>query len=256
MKTLAIANQKGGVGKTTVTVNLAAALVRQQRKVLLADLDPQGSLTAYFLSPREQAALSERKDTTYNLLVDSKHLEPIVLGEYVSLLPTNIDLAAAEIILPSKMNSQKVLARMLKQYRTFDYCLIDCPPSLGILTINSLAAADKVLIPVTTELMAERTVELILTTIQDQIESELNPNLAVWRILATKFDSRTSHHNDIWKALQVKRKHLLYEEPLKLTTRYNDAVAAQTDVSELDAAQGSYWDRLAKLFITEHEEER
>lgn len=256
MKVLAIANQKGGVGKTTVTVNLAASLVRQHCKVLLADLDPQGSLTAYFLGSREQEALSEKKATVYHLLVDGKHVEPIILGEYVSLLPTNIDLAAAEIQLPAKMNSQRALARMLKQYQDFDYCLIDCPPSLGILTINALAAAAKVLIPVTPELMAERTVELMLDTIQEQRGTELNPDLAVWRILATKFDGRTSHHNDIWRALQVKRDGLLYPEPLKNTTRYNDAVTAQTDVSELDTAQGRFWDRLAKAFLDEQEEHR
>lgn len=246
MRILAIANQKGGVGKTTSSVNLAAALVRANRSVLLVDLDPQASLSEYFVNPVELAS------TVYNLLLDSKVVDPIPLGEQVRLLAANIDLAAAEIQLPAKRNQERTLARMLRNY-DYDYCLIDCPPSLGVLTTNALAAAERVLVPVSTELMAERTVKLILSTIADMQDSELNTGLTVWRIIPTLYDSRLAHHREILEALREKYGQQVYPEPVKSTTRYKDAVTSQVDVGELDRTQGEYWDRLAANLIEEWE---
>lgn len=246
MLIIAIANQKGGIGKTSTTVNLAAALARHNKSVLLVDLDPQASLTEYFIQP------SNLDTTIYNLLIEGTHLPPTQLGEYISLLPANIDLAAAEVQLPAKRNQERTLARHLKQYNA-DYCLIDCPPSLGVLTTNALTAAHIVIVPVATELMAERTVKLILRTIEDVVESELNPNLTVWRILPTMHDQRLAHHKEILDALRAKYKDLLYPEPVKATTKYKDAVTSQTDVSDLDSKQGEYWDTLATTLIHESE---
>jgi chromosome partitioning protein len=246
MHIIAIANQKGGVGKTSTAVNLAAALVRAGHTVLLVDLDPQASLSEYFINPAELVA------TVYNLLIDAKPIAPIALGEQVSLLPANIDLAAAEIQLPSKRNQERTLARTLKHYDA-DYCLLDCPPSLGVLTTNALTAARLVLIPVTPELMAERTLKLILSTIDDVKESELNPGLFVWHIVPMIYDSRLAHHREILEALRAKYGQLLYPEPVKATTRYKDAVTSQVDISELDRVQGEYWDRLAALLIADCE---
>lgn len=246
MLTIAIANQKGGIGKTSTTVNLAAALARANRSVLVVDLDPQASLTEYFTDP------SNLDTTIYNMLIDNTNLQPIQLGEHISLLPANIDLAAAEIQLPAKRNQERTLVRHLKHH-TFDYCLIDCPPSLGVLTTNALTAAQLVIVPVATELMAERTVKLILHTIEDVKESELNPSLTVWRILPTMYDQRTAHHKEILEALRAKYRNLLYPEPVRKTTKYNDAVTNQSDVSDLDPKQGDYWDKLAATLINESE---
>ena len=248
-RVVAIANQKGGVGKTSTSVNFAAALTRAGRHVLLVDLDPQASLTEYFLDPQEVAGLNE---TTYTMLKEGKAIQAIPLGDQISLLPATIDLAAAEIELPAKRNSERLLARLIKQY-TFDYCIIDCPPSLGILTTNALAAAQIALIPVATEIMAERTVKLILATIADVRETELNTSLNVWRILPTIYDSRLAHHKEILAALRAKHGDLLYDVPVKSTTKYKDAVTNQVDVSELDAVQGQFWDTLASAFLREYE---
>jgi chromosome partitioning protein len=246
MRIIAIANQKGGVGKTSTTVNLAAALAREGLTVLMVDLDPQSSLTEYFVQP------SELSTTVYELLLEGAELKPIALGEHISLLPSNIDLAAAEVQLPTKRNQERTLARMLKRY-AYDYCLIDCPPSLGVLTTNALTAANLVIVPVTTELMAERTIKLILNTVEDVKESELNPLLKVWRILPSLHDARLAHHKEILEALRAKYESLVYAEPVKHTTKYKDAVTSQVDISELDRLQGEYWDRLAARLIAESE---
>jgi chromosome partitioning protein len=249
MHTLAIANQKGGVGKTTATVNLAAALARAGRTVLLVDMDPQASLTEYFIGQQKQADLQE---TVFNLLLDAQPIEPLQIGGSIALLPATIDLAAAEIQLPAKRGSERALARMLRNYQ-LDYCLIDCPPSLGILTTNGLAAAQRVLIPVTTELMAERTVRLILSSIKEVLDAELSMEVRPWRLLPSIYDSRLAHHREILEAMRVKYAPIFYPEPVKATTRYKDSVTEQVDISELDKQQGAYWDRLALAFMAEME---
>lgn len=241
---VAIANQKGGVGKTSTTVNLAAALARAGKSVLMVDVDPQASLTEYFFKP------SDITITLYNALLDSATVKPLQVGETIYLLPSNIDLAAAEIQLPSKRNQERTLSRVLRSYE-YDFCLLDCPPSLGVLTSNALTAAIMVLVPVSTELMAERTVKLILATVEDIRESELNPLLQVWRILPTLYDSRLAHHREILEALRTKYGTLLYPDPVRSTTKYKDAVTNQTDVSDLDLKLGAYWDSLAGVFIGE-----
>jgi len=246
MHTIAIANQKGGIGKTTVAVSLTAALARAGKTILLVDMDPQGSLTEYFVSPVELTA------TIYDALLNGATVKPLQLGEQIQLLPANIDLAAAEIQLPAKRNQERTLSRILRNHQA-DYCLIDCPPSLGVLTANSLTAAQLVLVPVATELMAERTVKLILSTINDIKETELNPALRVWRILPTLYDQRLAHHREILEAFKVKYPDLLYQDPVKATTKYKDAVTSRSDVSDLDPKLGDYWDTLAQLLIGETE---
>jgi chromosome partitioning protein len=244
MHIIAIANQKGGTGKTSTTVNLAAALARANKTILLVDMDPQGSLTEYFVNP------AELKTTLYDALLNGVTVKPIQLGEQIQLLPANIDLAAAEIQLPAKRNQERTLTRILRSYQA-DYCFIDCPPSLGVLTANSLTAAQLVLVPVACELMAERTVKLILSTINDIKETELNPNLKIWRILPTLYDKRLAHHREILQAFRVKYPDWLYNEPVRATTKYKDAVTNRSDVSDLDAKLGTYWDTFAQVLISE-----
>ncbi len=246
MRTISICNQKGGVGKTSLAVNLAAALARHEKRVLLVDMDPQGSLTEYFLNP------ASLEYTMYDALLYSFTVSPSILGEYVHLLPAHIDLAKAEIMLPTKRNQERTLARFLKQYADrYDFALVDCPPSLGVMTVNALTAADYAIIPVTCELMAERTLKLIMETIDDVRESELNADLLVWRIVPTMFDQRLAHHREILEALRSKYARQLYPEPVRATTKYKDAVTSHTDVSELDPRLGRYWDEMACTLLSD-----
>lgn len=248
MDTYAIANQKGGTGKTTTTVNLAAALTRQGKKVLLVDTDPQASLTEYFIPP---ATVDTLGPLLYDALLHGATVPPYRLGELVSVIPTNIDLAAAEIELPKKLNQERTLARWLRQFEgQYDICLIDCPPSLGVMSTNALAAARWVIVPVDCELMAERTLKLILNRVEEMRDTEVNTSLQVWRILPTKFDMRLAHHREILEAIKTKHGQLVYSEPTRSTTKYKDAVTDGTDISDLDGKQGDYWDQIALLLIT------
>jgi chromosome partitioning protein len=240
-----ISNQKGGTAKTTTTVNLGAAIARKQKQVLLVDLDPQASLTDYFVGQ------DTVKVSIYDALVKKDvRVKAIELGDYVKLLPGHIDLAAAERDLNRERNREKRLLMLLERdFSDFDYILIDCPPSLGILTDNALTASRWAIVPVTCELMAERTVQLILDSIEVIKESRLNPDLEVWKILPTMFDQRLLHHKEILALLKDTHNGLVYEEPVKRTIKYVDAVTAKVDVAELDSIQGDYWDKLADDFM-------
>ncbi len=249
MHTSACANQKGGTGKTSTTVHLGYALARTGRRVLLVDMDPQASLTQYFI--KDPTALEA---TVYTALIDHQEVKPLSIGEDLWLLPANIDLAAAEVRLPSKRNNERALARLLDHY-AYDYCLVDCPPSLGILTVNALSAAERLLIPTATEIMSERTMPIILDLINEVRASQLNPSLTVWRILPTLFDSRLAHHKEILEVLRAKYGQLVYEEPVKSTTKYKDASGMRVDIRDLDFKLGEYWDRLAAMLMAESERE-
>jgi chromosome partitioning protein len=189
-KIIAIANQKGGVGKTTTTVNLAAGLAVEEKKVLLVDADPQGNATS------GSGIMREKKiNTLYNALVDDEPLENIVLPTELPLmfvLPANKNLAGAEIELVSEKNREYRLRNILEKIKNdYDYILIDCPPSLGLLTVNGLSAADSLLVPVQCEYYALEGVSELFDTLA-LIRKSLNPNLAVEGILLTMFDERTN----------------------------------------------------------------
>jgi chromosome partitioning protein len=246
MRIIAIANQKGGVGKTPVTVNLGFALARAGYKTLLVDFDPQGSLSEYFLA--DQADILDI--TVYNALSDLQRIAPTPLTPHIALLPAHDELAGAELELPGKVHGQKRLAKMLRLYEAdYEFCLIDCPPNLGILTINALASAHQVMIPVKTEISAFRALKRIKNTIQDILESDLNGGLTVWGILPTLYNVTKAHHKEVLQALHQKYGGEVYEEESRDTTEDNDATVLKTDVSTLDKALGTYWDRIATTLV-------
>ncbi len=193
---IAMCNQKGGVGKTTTTINLGAALAETGRKVLLVDFDPQGSASVGLgVNPHTL----ER--TIYNLLL-SRTIDPsdviVPTGvENMDILPANIDLSAAELQLVSEVAREQTLKRVLDRQRSaYDMILIDCAPSLGLLTVNALTAADKVLTPLECEFFALRGIALLTDTV-NKVKDRLNPELEMVGILGTMFDARTLHSREV-----------------------------------------------------------
>lgn len=196
---IAVASQKGGVGKTTTTVNLAASLVEMGKRVLVVDLDPQGGLT--LASGHEPDALEK---SVYDGLMKDEPLENLVLttGFGADLIPSNVDLALAEIELVNAFARERRLAALLAPVRdAYDTIIIDCQPSLGLLTLNALAVADGVLIPVACEYLAMRAVKGILTFVK-KVQAQANSQLKVIGLLPTMFDKRTRHAQETFDALK------------------------------------------------------
>ncbi len=202
---IAIANQKGGVSKTTTTANMGVGLVMEGKKVLLVDCDPQGSLTISMGNPLpDQMPLTIATIMSKMLLgADISPGEGILHHtEGVDLLPANIELSGVEVSLVNAMSREKILKKYLDSVKhSYDYVLIDCMPSLGMLTINSLAAADSVLIPVQAQYLSAKGLEQLLQTIS-KVRKQINPKLKIDGILLSMVDSRTNEAKEISNLLR------------------------------------------------------
>jgi chromosome partitioning protein len=234
---IAIANQKGGVAKTTSTFNLAYALVERGQRVLCIDADPQASLTGYFGC--DPVDLGEKQRTLYFGLVGENPvpLSTLIVGDNPALVPTNIKLAAAEADLraDTTLPAQEALRYQLREIKDrYDFILIDCQPSLGILPANALAAADLVLVPVETTKMAREGLMDFFDTLR-KIRRRLNPEVQVLGILPTKYDSRRNHDNEQLTLIREfgasQRVRVL--EPVKYTTAFDKASDEGRPVSEM-----------------------
>jgi len=194
MRVIALMNQKGGVGKTTTTVNLGAALAELGKRVCLVDLDPQAHLTInYGVEPSADIC------SLYNMLVDgASFLEAVFkIDDNIALVPSSIDLAAAEVELVSVLGRETLLKKRLEAAQhDFDFILLDCPPSLGLLTLNALAVADEVIIPMQPHFLALQGVAKLLETVQ-LVNKRINPKLKVSGIVLTMFDSQTKLSNEV-----------------------------------------------------------
>ena len=200
---IAIANQKGGVGKTTTTVNLAHALAHRGKSVLVIDADPQASLTTYL--GHDPEALEEEGRTLYFALIEGTPLASLVIDGNPALVPSSIRLANAEPELIGNLlaSPQTVLRSRIRELRSrYDLVLIDCTPSLGLLTINALVAADQVLIPSETEYLASKGIRLLLNTIE-KIQTGLNPELGVLGVLPTKYQARYTHDQTVLSGVRA-----------------------------------------------------
>jgi chromosome partitioning protein len=232
-RVLAVANQKGGVAKTTTVHALGVALARLGDRVLLVDLDPQACLTfSTGLDPDELAI------SVHDVLVGRNKIGDAVhdLGE-LAIVPSSIDLTGAELFLLGRTGREYALARALEPLlEHFDTVLLDCPPSLGVLTVNGLTAAHEVLIPLQCEALAHRGVGQLLDTIDD-VRSYTNPNLGVRGVVATMFDSRTRHGREVIEDAQHRFGLKVLEPPVPKSVRF--AEAPGRGISILDHASGS-----------------
>jgi chromosome partitioning protein len=223
-------NQKGGVGKTTTTINLGAALAEYGRRVLIVDFDPQGAASVGL------GVNALEMDQTIYSLITSRH--PDVLGAIVrtrvpdlDIVPANIDLSAAEVQLVSEVGRESVLKRVLRPaLDDYDVVLIDCQPSLGLLTVNALTAAHGVIVPVEAEFFALRGVALLVETIET-VRDRINPQLTVDGIVATMVDPRTLHAREVLERLDEAFGDLVFSTRIHRTVKFPDASVATEPIT-------------------------
>lgn len=236
---VAMCNQKGGVGKTTTTINLGAALAQYGRKVLIVDFDPQGAASAGL-----GINAHELDETIYTLLMSAKpDIRPVIHKTNtpgLNIVPANIDLSAAELQLVNEVAREHVLTRVLRPIvDEYDLIIIDCQPSLGLLTVNALTAAHGVIIPLETEFFALRGVALLIETI-DKVRDRLNPRLKTDGILATMYDARTLHSREVLDRVREAFGKQVFGTVINRTVKFPDAsVASEPIVSYAPSHTGA-----------------
>ena len=236
---IAVVNQKGGVGKTTSVINVAAYMSILGRKVLIIDLDPQGNATSGLGINREAVKLS-----SYNLILGHKNLEDVMVDmrfKNLKIIPSNNDLSGAEVEMVSVLNREYLLKNALLK-SDFDYIFIDCPPSLGLLTINALTAADHILIPVQTEYYALEGLSQLLATYQ-AIKQSTNPDIGILGVILTMYDKRTTLSAQVKEEITKYFKDFVFDVNIPRNVRLAEAPSHGKAIPEHDK-----WSRGAKAY--------
>jgi len=226
-KIVSIANNKGGVGKTTSTFNLGVALSRLNKRVLIIDLDPQSSLSLYFgIEPLDI------NTTIYNVLIDDIDAKSLICHtniDNLDLLPSNIELSKAELIMISKIGREFILKDKLSDIKDiYDYILIDNSPSLGLLTINSLMASDYIIAPTDPTYLAMRGLEILDETVNEI--KKFNKDLEFLGVIVTMFDQRTRHHNEVLD--ELKKRYHVFDSVIKRSIKFPDSCLSYYSIFE------------------------
>ncbi len=229
---ISIVNQKGGVGKTTTAVNLADSLARNKQKTLLIDLDPQGNTTSSFGIDK-----NNQGHTAYDALINQNTFQEVVqkdIRENLDMIVSNIDLAGAEIEMVSIVSRETILKDLLAEGKdNYDVILIDCPPSLGLLTVNALVASDSVLIPIQAEYYALEGLSQLLNTI-DLVKKDMNPDLYIFGVLVTMFDTRTQLAHQVSGEIKKFFNHLVFKTIIPRNVRLSEAPSFGLPIQEHD----------------------
>ncbi len=229
-RVISVCNQKGGVGKTTTTINLGAAMAGYGRRVLMVDFDPQGALSVGLGVP-----IHDLKTTGFEVLMGNATAKEALIKTQVAgidLLPSNIELSAAELYLVNEVGREYVLSRALAPIiDDYDVVLIDCQPSLGLLTLNALAASKGVLIPLECEYFALRGVALLIQTIQ-KVQERINPDLEIAGILPTMYDARTVHAREVLGRVEETFPDKLFETVITRTVKFPETTVAGLPITE------------------------
>jgi chromosome partitioning protein len=248
MRKIAIINQKGGSGKTTTTVNLAASLAEKKRKMLLIDLDAQASCTSWY-------GVDKGTKGIYPLFAENAAIGDVVVKtefENIDLIPSSTWLVGIDKRLAQEVGSEMILKYQLDKVdsKKYDYVLIDCPPTLGILTVNALCAVNEVIVPVEARFMALNGLVHLLETI-DIIKSRLNPSLAIAGIVPCRVDNRTKHAKEIVAELEKNFKNMLYKTAIRENVRLSEAPSFAKPITEYDKRSPGAYDyrSLAKEVI-------